>query len=146
LEDRPKETIKVLDRRKFTSDGERRQGPDAPPIEPPAPEPAAAAEPPAAPVTPAGPPAGPVPKVNQAFAYLVEYLAQNCAMSLGMGDPHSGVRGPVDLQTANLFIEFLEALQEKTGGNLAPPEKKLLEEALFQLKMIYAQAGTKRPQ
>jgi hypothetical protein len=140
LEDRPKETLKVLDRRKFTSDGERRQGPDAPPPEPPAPEP------PAAPVTPAGPPAEPVPKPNQAFAYLVEYLAQNCALSLGMGDPHSGVRGPVDLQTASLFIDFLEALQEKTGGNLAPPEKQLLEEALYQLKMIYAQAGTKRPQ
>lgn len=140
MEDKPKETLKVLDRRKFTSDGERRQGPDAPPPEPPAPEP------PAVPVTPVGPPAAPEPKVNQAFAYLVEYLAQNCALSLGMGDPQSGVRGPVDLQTANLFIEFLEALKEKASGNLAPQEKQLLDEALFQLKMIYAQAGTKRPQ
>lgn len=138
MEDKPKETIKVLDRRKFTSDGERRTGDDAPPPEPPAPEPPAAPEPP--------PPSPTDAKPNQAFAYLVEYLAQNCALSLGMGDPRSGVRGTVDLQAANLFIDFLEALQEKTGGNLAPPEKQLLEEALFQLKMIYAQAGTKRPQ
>jgi hypothetical protein len=136
LEEKPRETIKVLDRRKFTSDGTRREGADAPPPEPPRPEP-----PPAVAET-----AGPAPRVNQAFAMLVQQLFQSCALSLGAADPSSGVRGPADLVAANLYIDFLEALQEKTDGNLAPQEKQLLDEALFQLKMIYAQAGPKRPQ
>jgi len=147
LDDHPKEPLKVLDRRKFTADGDRREGIDFSPPE---------AAPPRDPAPKAAPdvaqgavpqPAGkePAPAVNQAFALLVQELAQSCAIALGVPDPVSG-RAKVDLQAANLYIDFLEALQEKTTGNLAPQEKKLLNEGLFQLKMLYAQAGPKPPQ
>jgi hypothetical protein len=151
LDDHPKEPLKVLDRRKFTADGDRREGIDFSP-----PEAAQAREP--APQTaqdsaggatanPASgkPGAESPPTVNQAFALLVQELAQSCAIALGVPDPVSG-RAKVDLQAANLYIDFLEALQDKTSGNLAPQEKKLLNEGLFQLKMLYAQAGPKPPQ
>lgn len=89
--------------------------------------------------------AGPEPQVSQAFALLVQELAQSCAVSLGVPDPVSG-RANVDLQAANLYIDFLEALQEKTRGNLATQERQILDEGLFQLKMLYAQAGQRQPQ
>jgi len=147
LDDHPKEPLKVLDRRKFTADGDRREGIDfSPPEAAPPREPAQEAAP-AASSKPAGGKVGgePVPAVNQAFALLVQELAQSCAIALGVPDPVSG-QVKVDLQAANLYIDFLEALQDKTAGNLAPQEKKLLNEGLFQLKMLYAQAGPKPPQ
>lgn len=151
MDDHPKEPLKVLDRRKFTADGNRREGidfspPEAAPPGSPAPQ---AAQDSAGEGTsnPAGgkPGAESTPTVNQAFALLVQELAQSCAIALGVPDPVSG-RAKVDLQAANLYIDFLEALQDKTSGNLAPQEKKLLNEGLFQLKMLYAQAGPKPPQ
>jgi hypothetical protein len=151
LDDHHKEPLKVLDRRKFTADGDRREGIEfAPPEADPPREPEQKAAPDAA-QGPASKPAGerpgegPVPAVNQAFALLVQELAQSCAIALGIPDPVSGL-AKVDLQAANLYIDFLEALQDKTTGNLAPQEKQLLNEGLFQLKMLYAQAGPKPPQ
>ena len=151
MDDHPNETLKVLDRRKFTADGNRREGVDfSPPVSAPPPESAlnpAVAEATESVSNPAGEKAsaGPGPVVNQAFALLVQELAQSCAIALGVPDPVSG-RAKVDLQAANLYIDFLEALQVKTQGNLAPQEKQLLDEGIFQLKMLYAQAGPKRPQ
>jgi hypothetical protein len=151
LDDHPKEPLKVLDRRKFTADGDRREGidfspPEAAPPRDPAPEAAQNPAEGAASKPAGGKPGGEsLPTVNQAFALLVQELAQSCAIALGVPDPVSGL-AKVDLQAANLYIDFLEALQEKTSGNLAPQEKKLLNEGLFQLKMLYAQAGPKPPQ
>lgn len=147
MDDHPKEPLKVLDRRKFTADGDRREGIDFSPPEAASPrEPPREAAPDAAQESSSKPASGkPVPSLNQAFALLVQELAQSCAIALGVPDPASGL-AKVDLQAANLYIDFLEALQEKTDGNLAPQEKKLLSEGLFQLKMLYAQAGPKPPQ
>lgn len=145
MDEKAKEPLKVLDRRKFTADGDRREGVDIPaPAPPPAPVQETA---PKAATQPGEPTAAaePVPLVSQAFALLVQELAQSCAISLGVPDPVSG-RASVDLRAANLYIDFLEALQEKTRGNLAPPEKQILDEGLFQLKMLYAQAGQQQPQ
>lgn len=145
MDEKTREPLKVLDRRKFTADGARREGVDfgdpAPPPEP-VKEAARTAVPPP-PVEEAA--AAPGPPVSRAFALLVQELAQSCAINLGVPDPASG-RASVDLQTANLYIDFLEALQEKTRGNLAPQEKQLLDEGLFQLKMLYAQSGQQPPQ
>ena len=145
MDETAKEPLKVFDRRKFTADGARREGvdipePAPPPKAPQEPAPEAVGETPEA---EAGP--GPAPQMSHAFALLVQELAQSCAVSLGLPDPVSGGTR-VDLQAANLYIDFLEALQEKTRGNLAPPEKQLLDEGLFQLKMLYAQAGQQPPQ
>ncbi|OYW01991.1 MAG: hypothetical protein B7X11_03840 [Acidobacteria bacterium 37-65-4] len=129
MDDKTREPLKVLDRRKFTADGVRRAGveittPDLPPKPAQEPAPDAAGQPADA---KAG--AGPVPQLSQAFALLVQELAQSCAISLGVPDPVSG-RTNVDLRAANLYIDFLEALQEKTRGNLAPQEKQILEQDL----------------
>jgi len=145
LDEKTREPLKVLDRRKFTADGARREGveftdpiPPPDPVQRPAPP---AADPPAGDKAAAGS----APQMSKAFALLIQELAQSCAISLGVPDPVSG-RASVDLRTANLYIDFLEALQEKTRGNLAPPEKQLLDEGLFQLKMLYAQSGQQPPQ
>ncbi len=144
MEEKPKETLKVLDRRKFTPDGQLREGVD---LFPPAASPPEPQKPPLPAVPEGGPerPSAPA-EPTSVFSVLVQDLAQSCAFNLGLiPDPTTG-RARVDLQSAGLYIDFLDTLQKKTSGNLDPQEKQVLEDWLFQLKMLYAKASQKRPQ
>jgi len=144
VEDRPKETLKVLDRRKFTPDGQLREGVDISPPAPPPPEPEKPPQPSVSEGEPEKPSAAAEP--TSIFSVLVQDMAQSCAFSLGLiPDPATG-RARVDLQSAGLYIDFLDTLQQKTRGNLDSQEKQVLEDWLFQLKMLYAKASQKRPQ
>ena len=134
MDERTKEPVKVVDRRLFTREGERRtpgEGgfvPPEPPVEPPARE---------AP-TPGGEPQEALP--SPLFEGLVSFLADNAMMAIRAGAP---------LSNFTIFIDFLELLREKTRGHLAPGESKVLEETLGEMKVAYLQMskkpGGKRP-
>ena len=53
-------------------------------------------------------------------------------------DPESE-KPRVNLVTARAGIEMLELLEKKTAGNLEPEEMKLIEQALFELKMNFVE-------
>jgi hypothetical protein len=128
------ESFKVIDRRPFTAEGELRK--EA--IEEKEREERAhkAAEPP----QPAAPPAVPpveTPKPNRGFESLIRMLGSNAAMVLGAyADPRTG-QPMLDPEAAREFIDMLDALHEKTKGNLAPEEDTLLLDLLGKLKMTY---------
>jgi hypothetical protein len=52
----------------------------------------------------------------------------------------------VNLSAAAQMIEILTMLQEKTKGNLLPPESKLIDDLLYELRLRYVEAkdGEKR--
>ncbi len=136
------DTFRVIDRRPFTSEGELRQDvleeqereakrqaakASAPT---PAPEPAKA---------PAPPPPADAPKRLAAFENLLRMLGQNAAMVLGAyADPRTG-QPMLDPEAAREFIDMLDALHEKTKGNLAPEEEDLLLDLLGKLKLTYVE-------
>ena len=63
---------------------------------------------------------------------------------IAMGDmPHPSTRKQAtNLPQAKYLIDLLGVLEEKTKGNLAVEEGKLLKDALYQLRMRYlAKAG-----
>jgi hypothetical protein len=132
------ESFRVIDRRPFTAEGELR--PDAVDAEereakreaalhPPAPAEAAKTPPPAPPVD--------APKPSVPFENLVRMLGSNAAMVLGAyADPNTG-QPMLDPDAARELIDMLDALQEKTKGNLAPEENTLLVELLGKLKMTF---------
>lgn len=128
------ESFKVIDRRPFTAEGELRK--EA--IEEKEREERAhkAAEPP----QPAAPPAAPpveTPRPNRGFESLIRMLGSNAAMVLGAyADPRTG-QPMLDPEAAREFIDMLDALHEKTKGNLAPEEDTLLLDLLGKLKMTY---------
>ncbi|MCE5325733.1 MAG: DUF1844 domain-containing protein [Planctomycetaceae bacterium] len=73
------------------------------------------------------------------FSTLVSSLAMQVMMSLGgMQDPQTK-RPVVDLALAKHHIDTLAMLEEKTKGNITDEEKKLLDEALYQVRMQYVQ-------
>jgi hypothetical protein len=81
--------------------------------------------------------AAPTPKKSEAFENLVRMIGSNAAMVLGAyADPRTG-QPVLDPDAARELIDMLDALQEKTKGNLAPEEDSMLLDLLGKLKMTY---------
>jgi hypothetical protein len=137
------ETFRVIDRRPFTSEGELRQEiveeeereAKREAARQPPPQPADSTKP-AAVVPPAD-----APKRSPAFENLVRMLGSNAAMVLGAyADPRTG-QPMLDPEAAREFIDMLDALHEKTKGNLAPEEDSLLLDLLGKLKMTFLEVN-----
>jgi len=133
------ETFRVIDRRPFTSEGELRKD-VVQEEEREAKRQAAKANPPAqeAPkAAPVAPPPEDAPKPLPAFENLIRMLGSNAAMVLGAyADPQSG-QPMIDPDAARELIDMLDALHEKTKGNLAPEEDSMLLDLLGKLKLTY---------
>jgi hypothetical protein len=151
MQDRKEEesSFRVIDRRPFTAEGELRQEvveqeqreaqresqrQAASPA--PAPPDAAIDQPPLAPEPPAD-----APKRSLPFENLVRMLGSNAAMVLGAyADPRTG-QPMIDPDAARELIDMLDALREKTQGNLATEEDNLLLDLLGKLKMTYLEVN-----
>jgi hypothetical protein len=137
------EAFRVIDRRPFTAEGELRkevveeqereakrdatQHPPAPVAE--VAKPAATA-----------PPAD-IPARSPGLESLIRMLGSNAAMVLGAyADPRTG-QPVIEPETAREFIDMLDALHEKTKGNLAPEDDALLLDLLGKLKMTYLEVN-----
>ena len=135
-------SFRVIDRRLFTEEGELRpEAKEQAQREKDAPQPAAPAAAPAA--KPAEQPAAapavekPAPVRSPYFDLLVRSLANQAAMLLsGMEDPATG-QTMVDIEGAREVIDMLDVLREKTRGNLAPEEDRMLAELLGSLKFSF---------
>ncbi len=154
-ESKQNETFKVVDRRLFTAEGEFRKDiaeqqdrehetastistTQAARNAPPPTEPAASAtKPEAHRAAPAAQPDVETPKRLPAIENLIRSLGQNAAMLLGgYADPRTG-QPMLDLEGAREMIDMLDALREKTIGNLAPEEDTLLIDVLGNLKLAF---------
>jgi hypothetical protein len=70
------------------------------------------------------------------FDQLVQSVYMTAIMQLG-GGTQEGQQPQVDILGARQSIDMLAVLQEKTKGNLAVEETRLLESALFELRMAF---------
>lgn len=140
MSDQKEDSFRVIDRRPFTSEGELRKEiveevereakQEAKKTATAAPEPAKA--------TSAASSSDP-PQRLSAFENLIRMLGQNAAMVLGAyADPRTG-QPMIDPEAARELIDMLDALHEKTKGNLAPEEDNLLLDLLGKLKLTYVE-------
>lgn len=146
--------FKVNDKRMFTADGALREEfkhledapapnaeattPASPAPEPPAPEPESgpAPEPPMAASAAERPPTG--TSGGAGFLDLVGLLAQHTAVYLGDAALPDG-RPMLDLGAAQMHIDLLAALRDKTAGNLTAEEGAFLEDVLYRLRLAYVE-------
>jgi len=81
--------------------------------------------------------AGEQTQSSRSFQMLVDFLTRNAAAMLGgMADPRTG-QPFVDLEGAREVIDMLDALREKTRGNLSKEDDQLLLEVLGSLKLTF---------
>ena len=80
---------------------------------------------------------GEAPARSPHFEMLVNLIANQAAAMMGAyADPQTG-QAVVDLEGAREFIDMLDALREKTRGNLASEEDRTLTEVLGSLKYTF---------
>lgn len=127
--------FKVVDRRSFSSEGDRREEarPDAPKPDTPPPTPRARTPQPE-PESPDDLGAEPV-----GFDTLISYLSTTAMFQLGALPGPGGERIPADLPNARRTIDLLEVLQQKTQGNLSAQEARYLDDALYELRLAYVE-------
>ncbi len=91
----------------------------------------------------------PMPPTNkemaQRFVQFVMIQAQNILLMLGKIPTPEGDLLPPNLESAKIFIEQLEMMQEKTAGNLSKPESNILNQAISQVKMAFMEASGGTP-
>ncbi len=126
--------FKVVDRRAFTSEGERNPGraekqQDSRELESRVPPKPAA-------VPPEEPERG-ESDASERFATLISYLSTTAMFQLGLLPGPGGEYIPADLANAGRTIDLLEVLQEKTRGNLTRHETKMLDDVLYELRMTF---------
>ena len=139
---KPEEAFRVIDRRPFTAEGElRKEVVEQEEREAKREAAKVPATPPEAPKTASAPPPAETPERIAAFENLVRMLGSNAAMVLGAyADPHTG-QPMIDPEAARELIDMLDALHEKTKGNLSPEEDTLLLDLLGKLKMTYLEVN-----
>ena len=142
-EHKSEDSFRVIDRRLFTEEGELRKEIVEEEAREAVKEAAVAKETPAAaaPAPPADVPAVDPPKRSAAFENLIRMLGSNAAMVLGAyADPRTG-QPMLDPDAARELIDMLDALHEKTKGNLAPEEDSILLDLLGKLKLTYLEVN-----
>jgi hypothetical protein len=78
---------------------------------------------------------------SRSFQMLVDFLTRNAAAMLGgMADPRTG-QAYVEIEGAREVIDMLDALREKTEGNLAKADSELLMEVLGSLKLTFMEVS-----
>ena len=135
-----KDRVKVVDRRAFTPDGQRRQPEQE--RHPPAPAHAASAE---SAIRGEGFELRPKesrpaeqPPISVQFNSFVVSLASTAFIHLGeLADPVTG-RSEISLEGARQMIDILDMLREKTRGNLDSAETELINGVLYELKLKFA--------
>jgi hypothetical protein len=142
-EKKQEESFRVIDRRPFTTDGELRQEVVAEQEREAQREAKKEATAPQAqaPVSEVKTTPAETPKRSPAFENLIRMIGSNGAMVLGAyTDPRTG-QPVIDPDAARELIDMLDALHEKTKGNLAPEEESLLLDLLGKLKMTYLEVN-----
>lgn len=82
----------------------------------------------------ANPAAGAIPAVT--FEHVIQSIYLSAIVALGAGT-EPGQKARIDILGARQSIDMLGVLQEKTKGNLTDKELSLLQNALFEARMMF---------
>lgn len=72
------------------------------------------------------------------FEHLIQSIYLSAMMAMGAGT-EQGQQPRIDIVGARQSIDMLSVLQEKTKGNLTDKEQRLLQNALFDLRMMFVE-------
>lgn len=73
-----------------------------------------------------------------AFEHVIQSIYLSAIMAMGAGT-EQGQQPRIDIVGARQSIDMLAILQDKTKGNLTEKEQRLLQNALFDLRMMFVE-------
>jgi len=76
-------------------------------------------------------------ELEASFPVFISGLAMQALIALGELENPVTKKKQTDLSQARYLIDIIQMLQEKTRDNATEEEKKMLEEMLYQLRMVY---------
>ncbi len=80
------------------------------------------------------------PKIpNASFSFFISSLVTQALISLGEVDNPFSKQREQNLDQAKFTIDTLQIIKDKTVGNLSEDETKLLDTALYDLRMRYVE-------
>lgn len=74
------------------------------------------------------------------FVGLVQLLMTQTLAAMGQLQGPGGEQFPTNFEAAKHYIDLLQVLEEKTRGNLNDDEKKIIDQVLYELRMVFVQA------
>ena len=74
---------------------------------------------------------------------IILLLTTQAMINLGVIDDPISQEKKVNIDGANIFIQLLQVLENKTRGNLTDEESKYLKEVLSNLEQIFQRVNTK---
>lgn len=136
------QAIKIIDRRRFTPQGEVRAGADLRPTAPamPPPAPAAPRAPAPAPARSAAQPDDKEPPLRIELMPFVASLASNALGALGVLPEGQGGGMPPNPNVAREYIDIIVMLERKTRGNVTAEESQTLTQMVADLRLHYVEA------
>jgi hypothetical protein len=78
-----------------------------------------------------------VPKID--LTTFILSISSAAYMGLGLVSPDGQSEPKTDLELARQNIDLLELMFEKTKGNRTPEEDRLIEQLLFETRMMYVE-------
>lgn len=79
------------------------------------------------------------PGIEAGFPVFISSLGMQTLIALGeLENPITKKKEP-DLNQARYLIDIIQMLQEKTAANVTNEEKQMLENLLYQLRMLYVE-------
>lgn len=81
------------------------------------------------------------PMPQPSFAELINLIAIQAMVAMGLVGGPGAERIPPNLEAAKHFIDMLQVLEEKTRNNLSPEEKRTLDSILYEMRMRYVQVA-----
>jgi hypothetical protein len=76
------------------------------------------------------------PSADVTMEHVIQSIYISAIMAMGAA-PEPGQKPRIDIVGARQSIDMLGVLQEKTRGNLTEKEQRLLQNALFELRMMF---------
>jgi hypothetical protein len=76
-------------------------------------------------------------ETERAFLTLIAQLDYGARVGLGLRENPATKEHKLEPEQARLFIDQLEAIQERTRGNLSENEARVLKDCLYELRMSF---------
>ena len=80
-------------------------------------------------------------EIQRSFLMLLAQMELGALVGLGVMENPATKEKRREPQQAALFIDQLEMLKAKTAGNLSGDESRVLDEALYRLRLAFVETG-----